>query len=100
MNQNQFNAFNDKTEIGIVGAVGVVESCLIIPSKIGETASESDGFYFAIAKSKHFADNSKFRCKSVAWPFGSAQGTAFGSAQGPGGPAILTEEKDLIIKPL
>lgn len=99
MNQNQFNAFNDKTEIGIVGAVGVVESCLIIPSKIGETASESDGFYYAIAKSKHFADNSKFRCKSVAWPFGSAQGPV-GSAQGPGGPVILTEEKDLIIKPL
>ena len=99
MNQNLLNVFNDKTEIGIVGAVGVVESCLIIPSKIGETASESDGFYFAIAKSKHFADNSKFRCKSVAWPFGSAQGPA-SSALGPGGPVILTEEKDLIIKPL
>ena len=76
MNQNLLNVFNDKTEIGIVGAVGVVESCLIIPSKIGETASESDGFYFAIAKSKHFADNSKFRCKSGAWPFDSAQGPA------------------------
>ena len=82
MNQNLLNVFNDKTEIGIVGAVGVVESCLIIPSKIGETASESDGFYFAIAQSKHFADNSKFRCKSGAWPFGSAQGPA-GSALGP-----------------
>ena len=99
MNQNQFNAFNDDIEIGIVGAVGVVESCLIIPSKIGETASESDGFYFAIAKSKHFADNSKFRCKSGDWPFGSAQGPA-SFALGPGGPVILTEEKDLIIKPL
>ena len=66
--------------------------CLIIPSKIGETASESDGFYFAIAKSKHFADNSKLSCKSGAWPFGSAQG--------PGGPVALTEEKELIIKPL
>ena len=93
------NVFNDKTEIGIVGAVGVVESCLIIPSKIGETASESDGFYFAIAKSKHFADNSKFRCNNGACPFGSAQGPV-GSALGPGGPVIMTEEKDLIIKPL
>lgn len=92
MNQNLLNVFNDKTEIGIVGAVGIVESCLVVPSKIGETASESDGFYFAIAKSKHFADNSKFSCKSGAGPFGSAQG--------PGGPVILIEEKGLIIKPL
>ncbi len=80
MNQNLLNVFNDKTEIGIVGAVGIVESCLIIPSKIGETASESDGFYFAIAKSKHFADNSKFgrKTSNLFWSLGRPVRTPFG----------------------